>query len=55
LGTIESWLVLIKIVAVALFVGLAVLIVFGLTGEPAIGLRNLTGQGGFMPFGIRGV
>ena len=55
LGAIESWLVLIKVVAVALFVGLAVLIVFGLTGGPAIGLRNLTGQGGFLPFGIKGV
>ena len=55
LGTIESWLVLIKVVAVALFVGLAVLIVFGLTGGPATGLRNLTGQGGFLPFGIKGV
>ena len=55
LGTIESWLVLIKVVAVMLFVGLAVLIVCGLTGEPAIGLRNLTGQRGFMPFGLQGV
>ena len=55
LGTIEYWLVMIKIVAVALFVGLAVLVVFGLTGEPAIGLRHVTGQGGFMPFGITGV
>src|SRR5687768_4767721 len=55
LGTIEYWLVMIKVVAVALFVGLAVLAVFGLTGEPVIGLRNVTGQGGFMPFGITGV
>jgi AAT family amino acid transporter len=55
LGTIESWLVLIKVVAVALFVGLAVLVVFGLTGGRAIGLENLTGQGGFLPFGLSGV
>jgi amino acid transporter, AAT family len=55
LGTIESWLVLIKVVAVALFAGLAVLVVFGLTGGPAIGLRNLTDQGGFLPFGLSGV
>jgi L-asparagine transporter-like permease len=46
---------MIKVVAVALFVGLAVLVVFGLTGEPALGLRHVTGQGGFMPFGITGV
>lgn len=55
LGTIEYWLVMIKVGAVALFVGLAVLIVFGLTGEPAIGLRNLTSHGGFTPFGAKGV
>lgn len=55
LGVIEYWLVMIKVVAVAVFVGLAVLVVFGLTGEPAIGLRNITGRGGFMPFGISGV
>lgn len=55
LGTVETWLVMIKVVAVALFVGLAVLIVFGMTGQPAIGLRNLTGQGGFLPFGLKGV
>jgi AAT family amino acid transporter len=55
LGTIESWLVLIKVAAVALFAGVAVLVLFGLTGGPAIGLRNLTGQGGFLPFGVQGV
>jgi L-asparagine transporter-like permease len=55
LGTIESWLVLIKVAAVALFAGVAVLVVFGLTGQPAIGLRNLTGQGGFLPFGVPGI
>ena len=55
LGTVEYWLVMIKVVAVALFVGLALLVVFGLTGEPAIGLQNLAGQGGFMPFGVTGV
>src|SRR4051794_24170231 len=55
LGAGEYWLVMIKVVAVALFVGLAVLILFGLTGQPAIGLRNLTGQSGFLPFGLKGV
>jgi L-asparagine transporter-like permease len=55
LGAIEYWLVTIKVLALALFVGLAVLVVFGLTGEPAIGLRNLDGQGGFAPFGFSGV
>ena len=55
LGTIEYWLVLIKVVAVAVFVGLGLLVVFGATGEPAIGLRNISGHGGFMPFGASGV
>jgi L-asparagine transporter-like permease len=55
LGTIEYWLVMIKVLALALFVGLAVLVVFGFTGEPPLGLKNLTGQGGFMPFGLSGV
>jgi L-asparagine transporter-like permease len=55
LGTIEYWLVMIKVVAVALFIGFAVLLLFGATGEPAIGLHNLTGGRGFMPFGATGV
>ena len=55
LGTVESWLVLIKVVAVVLFVALGVLVLAGVIGGPAIGLRNLTGHGGFMPFGLTGV
>lgn len=55
LGSIETWLVMIKVCAVALFVGLAVLLLFGATGEPAIGLRNLTVHGGFAPFGLSGI
>jgi len=54
LGTIEYWLVLIKVGALALFVVLALLLVFGATGQPAIGGRNLT-AGGFAPFGISGI
>jgi amino acid transporter, AAT family len=55
LGEIEYWLVMIKIAAVVLFVGIAVVLVVGLGGEPAIGLRNVTGEGGFFPFGASGV
>jgi AAT family amino acid transporter len=55
LGAIEYWLVMIKVVAVALFIGLAVLVITGATGEPAIGFRNVTGHGGFAPFGVAGV
>ena len=55
LGTIEYWLVMIKVVAVVLFVALALLVVTGATGDPPIGLRNLTVHDGFMPFGPTGV
>jgi AAT family amino acid transporter len=53
-GTIEYWLAMLKVVAVALFVALGVLFVFGATGQPAIGARNLIGDG-FAPFGISGI
>ncbi len=55
LGAIEYWFVMIKIVAIALFAGIALLIILGLTGEPPLGTRNITGHGGFMPFGFSGV
>src|SRR5436309_7875328 len=55
LGAVEYWLVMIKVVAVALFVVLGVLVLAGAIGGPAIGLCNLTGHGGFMPFGLTGV
>jgi amino acid transporter, AAT family len=55
LGVVEYWLVTIKVVAVVFFVALGVLVLTGATGEPAIGLTNLTSHGGFMPFGISGV
>jgi len=55
LGIVEYWLVTIKVAAVVLFVGFGVLVLAGATGERAIGLSNVTGHGGFMPFGITGV
>jgi len=55
LGIVESWLVLVKIIAVGLFVAVAAFAVLGLTGDAPIGLRNLTSHGGFMPFGVSGV
>ena len=56
LGTIESWLVMIKVAAIAVFVAVGSFVVLGWGAEPAIGLRNLTaGPGGFMPFGPTGV
>jgi L-asparagine transporter-like permease len=55
LGAIEYWLVMIKVAAIALFVGLALLVVFGGTGDAALGFGNVTAHGGFAPFGIAGV
>jgi L-asparagine transporter-like permease len=55
LGAIEYWLVMIKVVAVLVFIVAAVLVVAGATGAPAIGLQHLTAHGGFMPFGLSGV
>jgi L-asparagine transporter-like permease len=55
LGTVESMLVLIKLAAVALFVIVASLTLLGLTGSQSIGTQNLTGHGGFLPFGPGGV
>ena len=55
LGTLEYWLVMMKVLALMIFAGLALLVLSGLSGQPAIGLRNLTEHGGFMPFGMSGV
>lgn len=55
LSLVESWLVFVKIAAVALFVVLGVLAIFGLTGDAPVGVRHVTGHGGFLPFGISGV
>lgn len=55
LGALEYWLVMVKVWALIIFSGLAVLVVFGLTGEPALGFSNLTRHGGFAPLGISGV
>lgn len=58
LGLVESWLVLIKIAALALFVvsgavGLA--IVFGWSGESPAGVEYVVHGSGFLPFGATGV
>src|SRR5438093_4251817 len=41
LGIVEYWLVMVKVVAVVLFIGLGAAILAGATGEPAIGLANV--------------
>jgi AAT family amino acid transporter len=54
LGAVEYWLAMIKVVAIVLFVGIALLFVFGATGKPAIGATHLV-EGGFAPFGAGGI
>ena len=54
-GTLESWLALIKVVAIVLFIILGLAAITGI-GRPAVGLHNLTGlAGGFLPKGVSGL
>ncbi len=54
-GTVESWLALIKVVAIVLFVILGFAAIVGF-GRPAVGFHNLTGlPGGFLPQGFSGL
>jgi amino acid transporter, AAT family len=55
LGTVEAWLVLVKLAAVGLFVILASLVVVGALGGPAVGAANLTRHGGYAPLGVAGI
>lgn len=54
-GTVESWLALIKVVAIVLFIILGLGAIIGV-GRPAVGLHNLVGlPGGFLPKGVSGL
>nr|WP_253799242.1 amino acid permease [Kitasatospora paracochleata] len=53
-GEFEFWFAGIKVVAIAAFIVLGALAVFGVlpgSDHPAVGLSNLTGHGGFLPHG----
>ncbi|WP_171161591.1 amino acid permease [Streptomyces sp. I05A-00742] len=55
-GEFEFWFAALKIGAILLFLGLSLLAIFGLLPDTdAVGLANLTGQGGFLPNGWSGV
>src|SRR5271155_3939036 len=54
-GEFEYWFALIKVVAIVVFVFLGLALVFGVGHKPAIGLSNLTANGGFLPLGWKGV
>src|SRR5579864_8330848 len=53
-GTLESWFAMIKVVAIIAFIILGSALILGV-GKPAIGLRNLSAYGGFLPHGWTGV
>lgn len=54
-GEFEYWFSLVKVVAILVFVAVGFALITGLTPRPALGLRNLTAHGGFLPHGLRGV
>ncbi|WP_280669526.1 MULTISPECIES: amino acid permease [unclassified Kitasatospora] len=55
-GEFEFWFAGIKVVAIAAFIVVGVLAVFGLLpGTHAVGTTNLTGHGGFLPHGVGAV
>ncbi|MGC7097930.1 amino acid permease [Amycolatopsis lurida] len=51
-GRFEFWFAMIKVCAIAVFIAVGVYAILGFfPGQPAPGLSNLTGQGGFLPNG----
>lgn len=54
-GEFEYWFVTVKVVAVLAFIVLGAGVILGLTGEPAVGLKNVLGEGGFLPKGLGGM
>ncbi|MFN0178331.1 MAG: amino acid permease [Gemmatimonadales bacterium] len=54
-GTVEYWFAMIKVVAIGLFVALAVGLLIGVVGDQSPGLTNYTAHGGFAPNGFSGI
>jgi amino acid transporter, AAT family len=54
-GEFEYWFSLIKVVAIVVFIVVGFALITGLTPRPALGFRNLTAYGGFLPHGFRGM
>ncbi len=54
-GEFEYWFALVKVLAILAFVAIGLGLIFGLGHKPAIGLSNLSANGGFLPFGWKGV
>ena len=54
-GEFEYWFALIKVSAIIAFIGIGAMLIFGFGPRPALGLSNLVANGGFLPFGLKGV
>jgi AAT family amino acid transporter len=54
-GEFEYWFSLVKVVAIIVFIVVGIALITGLSPRPAIGFRNLTAYGGFLPHGFRGM
>ncbi len=54
-GEFEYWFSFVKVTAIIVFIVVGIFLIAGLTGHPALGLRNLTAYGGFFPHGYSGM
>src|SRR5215472_11731630 len=54
-GEFEYWFALVKVIAIIVFVVVGIALITGLSPRPALGFRNLTANGGFLPYGLRGM
>src|SRR5713101_8597507 len=54
-GEFEYWFSLAKIIAIIAFIVVGIALITGLSPRPALGIRNLTAYGGFLPHGFRGM
>jgi AAT family amino acid transporter len=54
-GEFEYWFALIKVSAIVAFIAIGAMLIFGFGPRPALGLSNLVANGGFLPFGLKGV
>ena len=54
-GEFEYWFAMIKVSAIIAFIVAGAALIFGVGAKPALGFSNLTANGGFLPFGFKGV
>jgi L-asparagine transporter-like permease len=55
LGEFEYWFAMIKVTAIVAFIIVGLGLIFGVGSRHALGLKNLTQYGGFLPAGWKGV